>query len=83
MPFSASVSSSGSAELPPLSSLQLESPAKGDGWWWWGVAATVFQAVVSPFASLVVQGELYFMSTGVPSATAARGVIYKVTDPSR
>uniref|UniRef100_A0A8C6EMW6 HHIP like 1 n=1 Tax=Marmota marmota marmota TaxID=9994 RepID=A0A8C6EMW6_MARMA len=28
-------------------------------------------------------GELYFMSTGVPSATAARGVIYKVIDPSR
>ncbi|KAM9202995.1 HHIP-like protein 1 isoform 2-T3 [Dugong dugon] len=28
-------------------------------------------------------GELFFMSTGVPSATAARGVIYKVIDPSR
>ncbi|XP_004584590.3 HHIP-like protein 1 [Ochotona princeps] len=28
-------------------------------------------------------GELYFMSTGVPSATAAQGVIYKVIDPSR
>uniref|UniRef100_A0A8D2CJS7 SRCR domain-containing protein n=1 Tax=Sciurus vulgaris TaxID=55149 RepID=A0A8D2CJS7_SCIVU len=28
-------------------------------------------------------GELYFMSTAVPSATAARGVIYKVIDPSR
>ncbi|XP_042548619.1 HHIP-like protein 1 [Dipodomys spectabilis] len=28
-------------------------------------------------------GGLYFMSTGVPSATAARGVIYKVIDPSR
>lgn len=28
-------------------------------------------------------GELYFMSTGVPSATAAHGVIYKVIDPSR
>ncbi|KAM8780992.1 HHIP-like protein 1 [Rhynchonycteris naso] len=28
-------------------------------------------------------GELYFMSTGEPSATAARGVIYKVIDPSR
>ncbi|KAI5162478.1 Hhip-Like Protein 1 [Manis pentadactyla] len=28
-------------------------------------------------------GELYFMSTGVPSATAARGVVYKVADPSR
>uniref|UniRef100_A0A8C0MGV2 Cytochrome P450 family 46 subfamily A member 1 n=1 Tax=Canis lupus familiaris TaxID=9615 RepID=A0A8C0MGV2_CANLF len=26
-------------------------------------------------------GELYFMSTGVPSATAARGVVYKVIDP--
>ncbi|XP_029806767.1 HHIP-like protein 1, partial [Suricata suricatta] len=28
-------------------------------------------------------GELYFMSTGVPSATAAHGVVYKVIDPSR
>ncbi|XP_045679116.1 HHIP-like protein 1 [Phyllostomus hastatus] len=28
-------------------------------------------------------GELYFMSTAVPSATAARGVVYKVIDPSR
>ncbi|EPQ14949.1 Cholesterol 24-hydroxylase [Myotis brandtii] len=28
-------------------------------------------------------GELYFMSTGVPSATSARGVIYKIIDPSR
>ncbi|XP_006839581.1 PREDICTED: HHIP-like protein 1 [Chrysochloris asiatica] len=28
-------------------------------------------------------GELYFMSTGVPSATAAHGVVYKVVDPSR
>uniref|UniRef100_A0A8C5KPW9 Hedgehog interacting protein-like 1 n=1 Tax=Jaculus jaculus TaxID=51337 RepID=A0A8C5KPW9_JACJA len=28
-------------------------------------------------------GELYFMSTSVPSATAAHGVIYKVIDPSR
>ncbi|XP_023575408.1 HHIP-like protein 1 [Octodon degus] len=28
-------------------------------------------------------GELYFLSTGVPSATAAHGVVYKVVDPSR
>uniref|UniRef100_H0W0W3 Soluble scavenger receptor cysteine-rich domain-containing protein SSC5D n=1 Tax=Cavia porcellus TaxID=10141 RepID=H0W0W3_CAVPO len=28
-------------------------------------------------------GELYFMSTGMPSATAAHGVVYKVIDPSR
>uniref|UniRef100_G3TYX8 Soluble scavenger receptor cysteine-rich domain-containing protein SSC5D n=1 Tax=Loxodonta africana TaxID=9785 RepID=G3TYX8_LOXAF len=28
-------------------------------------------------------GELFFLSTGVPSAMAARGVIYKVIDPSR
>ncbi|XP_026310874.1 HHIP-like protein 1 [Piliocolobus tephrosceles] len=28
-------------------------------------------------------GELYFMSTGEPSATAPRGVVYKITDPSR
>ncbi|NWX80002.1 HIPL1 protein, partial [Alca torda] len=28
-------------------------------------------------------GELYFMSTGVPSATAPHGVVYKVVDTSR
>ncbi|XP_035252769.1 HHIP-like protein 1 [Anguilla anguilla] len=28
-------------------------------------------------------GELYFMSTGVPSATSASGVVYKLVDPSR
>nr|KAF6287248.1 HHIP like 1 [Pipistrellus kuhlii] len=28
-------------------------------------------------------GELYFMSTSVPSATAARGAVYKIIDPSR
>ncbi|NXX74522.1 HIPL1 protein, partial [Urocolius indicus] len=28
-------------------------------------------------------GELYFMSTGVPSATAPNGVVYKVVDTSR
>uniref|UniRef100_A0A8C2R3B7 Glucose/Sorbosone dehydrogenase domain-containing protein n=1 Tax=Capra hircus TaxID=9925 RepID=A0A8C2R3B7_CAPHI len=28
-------------------------------------------------------GELYFMSTGMPSATVARGVVYKMIDPSR
>ncbi|XP_036107412.1 HHIP-like protein 1 [Molossus molossus] len=28
-------------------------------------------------------GELYFMSTSMPSATAAHGVIYKISDPSR
>ncbi|XP_017537931.2 HHIP-like protein 1 isoform X1 [Pygocentrus nattereri] len=28
-------------------------------------------------------GELYFMSTGVPSATSATGVVYKIVDPSR
>ncbi|XP_019130145.2 HHIP-like protein 1 [Larimichthys crocea] len=28
-------------------------------------------------------GELYFLSTGVPSATARAGVIYKIVDPSR
>uniref|UniRef100_A0A096M9D8 HHIP-like protein 1 n=1 Tax=Poecilia formosa TaxID=48698 RepID=A0A096M9D8_POEFO len=28
-------------------------------------------------------GELYFLSTGVPSATARSGVIYKIVDPSR
>lgn len=42
------------------------------------VADSVFSLPLSPS-----KGELYFMSTGVPSATAARGVIYKVIDPSR
>uniref|UniRef100_A0A3Q0SGD8 Si:ch211-136a13.1 n=1 Tax=Amphilophus citrinellus TaxID=61819 RepID=A0A3Q0SGD8_AMPCI len=28
-------------------------------------------------------GELYFLATGVPSATSRRGVIYKIVDPSR
>ncbi|XP_061684283.1 HHIP-like protein 1 [Syngnathoides biaculeatus] len=28
-------------------------------------------------------GELYFLSTGAPSATARAGIIYKVVDPSR
>ncbi|XP_054868110.1 HHIP-like protein 1 [Amphiprion ocellaris] len=28
-------------------------------------------------------GELYFLATGVPSATARTGVIYKIVDPSR
>ncbi|KAL3992021.1 growth differentiation factor 6 [Sarotherodon galilaeus] len=28
-------------------------------------------------------GELYFLATGVPSATAKGGVIYKIVDPSR
>ncbi|XP_064230578.1 HHIP-like protein 1 isoform X1 [Aotus nancymaae] len=28
-------------------------------------------------------GELYFMSTGEPSATVPRGVVYKIIDPSR
>ncbi|XP_029373445.1 HHIP-like protein 1 [Echeneis naucrates] len=28
-------------------------------------------------------GELYFLSTGVPSATARAGIIYKIVDPSR
>ncbi|KAJ0063321.1 hypothetical protein NL108_016303, partial [Boleophthalmus pectinirostris] len=28
-------------------------------------------------------GELYFMSTGIPSATSPTGVVYKVVDPSR
>ncbi|XP_048829746.1 HHIP-like protein 1 [Brienomyrus brachyistius] len=28
-------------------------------------------------------GELYFMSTGVPSAASASGVVYKLIDPSR
>ncbi|KAL4630339.1 HHIP-like protein 1 [Arapaima gigas] len=28
-------------------------------------------------------GELYFMSTGIPSATSPSGVVYKIVDPSR
>lgn len=30
-----------------------------------------------------VLGELYFLATGAPSATARAGVIYKIVDPSR
>ncbi|VFV32437.1 hhip-like protein 1-like [Lynx pardinus] len=41
------------------------------------------EAVFSLLAWFLAQGELYFMSTGVPSAAAARGVVYKVIDPSR
>lgn len=48
-----------------------------------GLAGTIFQAVFSLPAWFLAQGELYFMSTGVPSAAAARGVVYKVIDPSR
>lgn len=48
-----------------------------------GLAGTIFQAVFSLPAWFLAQGELYFMSTGVPSASAARGVVYKVIDPSR
>lgn len=48
-----------------------------------GPVGTVSQAVFSLLAWFLAQGELYFMSTGVPSAAAARGVVYKVIDPSR
>ena len=48
-----------------------------------GLAGMVFQAVFSLLALFHVQGELYFMSTGMPSATVARGVVYKMIDPSR
>lgn len=30
-----------------------------------------------------VPGELYFLATGAPSATARAGFIYKIVDPSR
>lgn len=65
------------------------------GWWRSGSAsepegAWVGQGCLHCIASSshllpcsLSKGELYFMSTGVPSATAARGVIYKVIDPSR
>lgn len=33
--------------------------------------------------SSCLPGELYFMSTGIPSATSPSGVVYKVVDPSR
>lgn len=33
--------------------------------------------------SLIIPGELYFMSTGFPSATSPSGTLYKVVDPSR
>lgn len=52
----------------------------------WGRAAytllhIVVVILIAPCS--LFEGELYFMSTGMPSATAARGVIYKVIDPSR
>lgn len=48
-----------------------------------GLVGAVSQPVFSLLAWFLAQGELYFMSTGVPSAAAARGVVYKVIDPSR
>lgn len=44
-----------------------------------GAPRRVFMAVFWVF----FPGELYFMSTGVPSATAPHGVVYKVVDTSR
>lgn len=35
------------------------------------------------FCFVFLPGELYFLSTGVPSATAPNGVVYKVVDTSR
>lgn len=56
----------------------VSEPEEGRGACWDRV-----QGALSPFPLFLAQGELYFMSTAVPSATAARGVVYKVTDPSR
>uniref|UniRef100_G1P7A4 HHIP like 1 n=1 Tax=Myotis lucifugus TaxID=59463 RepID=G1P7A4_MYOLU len=48
-----------------------------------GLINNYYPHIISFAEDEAVQGELYFMSTGVPSATAARGVIYKIIDPSR
>ncbi|KPP61723.1 HHIP-like protein 1-like [Scleropages formosus] len=46
-----------------------------------GVINNYYQYIIS-FAE-DESGELYFMSTGIASATAASGVVYKLVDPSR
>lgn len=43
-----------------------------------------FYACFSPqVLFLCTPGELYFMSTSIPSATSPSGVVYKIVDPSR
>lgn len=39
--------------------------------------------MIKALYSLTISGELYFMSTGFPSATSPSGTLYKVVDPSR
>ncbi|KAF1519367.1 HHIP-like protein 1, partial [Eudyptula minor] len=49
----------------------------------------VFPGLINNYYQYIISfaedeaGELYFMSTGIPSATAAHGVVYKVVDTSR
>ncbi|NXA46219.1 HIPL1 protein, partial [Nothocercus julius] len=49
----------------------------------------VFPGLINNYYQYIISfaedeaGELYFMSTGIPSATARAGVIYKVVDTSR
>ncbi|NXT51417.1 HIPL1 protein, partial [Pluvianellus socialis] len=47
-----------------------------------GLINNYYQYIIS-FAEDEAGRELYFMSTGVPSATAPHGVVYKVVDTSR
>ncbi|KAM9355033.1 HHIP-like protein 1 [Pholidichthys leucotaenia] len=49
----------------------------------------VFPGLINNYYQYIISfaedeaGELYFMSTGIPSATSPSGVVYKVVDPSR
>ncbi|CAH2327909.1 HHIP 1 [Pelobates cultripes] len=49
----------------------------------------VFPGLINNYYQYIISfaedeaGELYFMSTGFPSATSATGVVYKIVDPSR
>ncbi|XP_073205722.1 HHIP-like protein 1 isoform X2 [Lepidochelys kempii] len=49
----------------------------------------VFPGLINNYYQYIISfaedeaGELYFMSTGVPSATAPNGVVYKIVDTSR
>ena len=81
------------AQCPGLGTSCFQSPALMAGLLGWGFVSEPeewlgagwdgVQVAFSPLPLFLAQGELYFMSTAVPSATAARGVVYKVIDPSR
>ncbi|XP_006632324.2 HHIP-like protein 1 [Lepisosteus oculatus] len=51
--------------------------------------ACAFPGLINNYYSYIISfaedeaGELYFMSTGIPSATSYSGVVYKIVDPSR